>query len=529
MADCVFKNPTVGGQIRNKKTGEVSDAYGGFTSDFVDRMYGKGNWEVIEGGDIQKLQQDPTLATSGSIGRTGAGFVNLTSGQPITGADFTTQTPPNLPQQQQEPDYLSSLNSIIAQSQQSSGAEKTQDDFSTEILKSIEKLGGQGQAQVAAEEKFGVTGFQKQLTDITGQIQSLQKEAAAIPLQIQEQFTGRGVTAGGVAPIQAAELRKNAIKALGLSAIAQTLQGNLALAQQQANRSVDLEFGQEENKLKYLQAAYTMNRDRLEREDKKRADALGILLGERTRILNEQKERANRVMDIRMEFALNGGDTETQSLLERETSPERALTLASNVLGEKFRQQQEEKQFERDLQTATFNLSREKFLQDVKQFNMEYALNQEKLDYEKWKEAKKRNPVGTAEATADILQDKISLIDSLLSSSGLKGSVGPYPISRFTPFSIDKAQRQEFMAGVTQLVNKETIDTLVNLKARGGTLGALSDQERILLQSAATKIGSWEIKKDGIGIGVYDTSQTSFKEELKNIKRLAHYNERTNN
>jgi hypothetical protein len=442
--------------------------------------------------------------------------------QPITGADLTTQTPLNLPQQQSEPDYLAALNSTIIQSQQPLPAEKTSDDFSSQILKSIEKLGGRDVSQAAAEEKFGVTGFQKELTDVTGQIQSLQKEAFAIPLQIQQESQGRGITAGGAAPIEAGRLRENAIKALGLSAIAQTMQGNLALAQQQANRAVDLEFKPEENKLKYLQVAYVMNKDRLEREDKKRADALGILLGERTRILNEQKEKAQKVMDIRMEFALNGGDSATQSLLERETSPERALTLASRVLGEKFRQQQEEKQFTRDLQTATFSLSRDKFLQDVKQFNMQYALDQQKLDYEKWKDSHKIDPVATSEVTGEILQDKISLIDDLLKSTGLKGSVGPYPVSRFTPLSVDKAQRQEFAAGVTQLVNKETIDTLVNLKARGGALGALSDQERILLQSAATKIGSWEIKdKNNIGTGRYATNEENFKVELNRIKNLA--------
>ena len=61
----------------------------------------------------------------------------------------------------------------------------------------------------------------------------------------------------------------------------------------------------------------------------------------------------------------------------------------------------------------------------------------------------------------------------------------------------------------------------MNLKARGGTLGALSDQERILLQSAATKIGTWEIKKDGIGTGRYRVSEEDFKAELNRIKDLA--------
>src|SRR3990167_981316 len=470
----------------------------------------------------KEKQRQAALEAAGLTPSQKAGVLGGYATQPITSASLQQETPLNLPQKQLEPDYLGSLNSIITQFQQPPPQEGTQDEISKMLLDVTKSLGGQTAAQIKAEETAGLPGFQKQLTDVMSQIQTLQKEAAAIPLQIQEQFKGTGATLGGVAPIEAGELRKNAIKALGLSAIAQTLQGSVSLAQQQANRAVELEFAPKVAQLDFLKTAYSINRDALERYDKKRADALGILLGERNRILNEQKENANKVMDIRMQFALNGGDVETQQLLEREKDPNRALTLASRTLGEEFRQKQEEKQFQRDLQTATYNLSVEKFREDARQFNLGYALDQQNLDYDKFKDSQKLNPVATAEATSEILQDKISLIDSLLESTGLKGSVGVYPIGRFTPFAIDKAARAEFAAGVTQLVNKETIDTLVNLKARGGTLGALSDQERILLQSAATKIGSWELKdKNLIGTGRYRVSEEDFKKELNRIKELA--------
>lgn len=119
------------------------------------------------------------------------------------------------------------------------------------------------------------------------------------------------------------------------------------------------------------------------------------------------------------------------------------------------------------------------------------------------------------------LREKVTLLDSLLTSEGLSGSVGSYGVSRWTPFSSDKAERQEFAAGVNQLISKETVDTLVNLKERGGTLGALSDQERVLLQSAATKIGTWmQRDENGQPTGKFEVSEKAFKEELENIKQL---------
>ena len=122
----------------------------------------------------------------------------------------------------------------------------------------------------------------------------------------------------------------------------------------------------------------------------------------------------------------------------------------------------------------------------------------------------------------EVLQTKIDLITSLENSDGLAGSVGAYAVSRWTPLTIDKAERLSFAGGVHQLTSQETLSSLINLKAAGGTLGALSDQERVMLQNAATKISGWEIKdKSGIGTGVWEVSEADFLAELGRIKTLA--------
>jgi hypothetical protein len=124
--------------------------------------------------------------------------------------------------------------------------------------------------------------------------------------------------------------------------------------------------------------------------------------------------------------------------------------------------------------------------------------------------------------TQRVLQEKVTLIDSLLSGGGLEGSVGTGAYDRWTPFTADKAQRQNFAAGVNQLVNQETINTLLNLKSQGGTLGALSDQERVLLQSAATKIGTWiDRDENGKPTGVFNVDRQIFKDELNKLKSTA--------
>ncbi len=127
------------------------------------------------------------------------------------------------------------------------------------------------------------------------------------------------------------------------------------------------------------------------------------------------------------------------------------------------------------------------------------------------------NPISAAKTI--VLQDKVKLIDSLLSSKGLAGSVGTYGVSRWTPLTIDKAERANFEAGINQLLSQETLDVLTDLKSRGGTLGALSEKELKILQDGASRIGSWMVKdKNGNPTGEFAASEADFKAELQRIK-----------
>lgn len=155
------------------------------------------------------------------------------------------------------------------------------DNTTKQMLDVLSKMSGKTGAQQSAEAAAGVPDLEKQLTDVNAQIKTLQNEASAIPLQEQNNAEGRGITAAGLAPIQAADLRTNAIKALGLSSIASTLQGNLTLAQQQADRAVAAEFDPLQGELDYLKQIYTLNQDTLSEADKEQADRISAMLTDR--------------------------------------------------------------------------------------------------------------------------------------------------------------------------------------------------------------------------------------------------------
>lgn len=181
--------------------------------------------------------------------------------------------------------------------------EKDLQAIGTQRISILERLGLKPQTQIQEETTRGVPELKTQVNDIASQIQtlsnqalSLQNEAKLIPERMQQEATGRGITSAGLAPLTAGELRKNALQqasitsqALTLQAQAYTVMGKLSLAQDAADRAVDAQFKPLEQELEILKLNYEQNKDQLERIDKKKADALNLMLQERTRLLGELK------------------------------------------------------------------------------------------------------------------------------------------------------------------------------------------------------------------------------------------------
>lgn len=192
-------------------------------------------------------------------------------------------------------------------------------------------------ATETALQNFGYQGSSdayKQLTDVTNQINALKKESLAIPLQLQEQAQGRGITTGGLAPIQTGQLRQNAIKSLGLSSIAETIQGNISTASALAERAVNMEFAPLQAQLNAEMFNYQQNKDLLDREDKKKSDLLNLQLQERQRLLNNQQEDKKIIYGWAAEAAKNGAPALLVARAQQSTNPADALSQLSQYMND---------------------------------------------------------------------------------------------------------------------------------------------------------------------------------------------------
>lgn len=168
------------------------------------------------------------------------------------------------------------------------------------------------------EQELGVTGLERELTDLGSTLTSLKNEANAIPLAVQEEFKGTGATLGGAEPIETSRLRTNAIKALTISSIAQFKLGRLESARNEVDKAVQTEFAPKIARLQTLQKAYDLNKDLLEQENKDKADKLKSMIDERTRLLGIQMD--DRKTGLAMSAAaagLNPNNPEAQSAAQK--------------------------------------------------------------------------------------------------------------------------------------------------------------------------------------------------------------------
>lgn len=422
----------------------------------------------------------------------------------ITSATFEPQeamTLPNAPiEQPYDSNSIPPLEDLMAE-EGPSATEQQGDQLDSRLLSSIDKLGGKQAAQYAAEDQYGVTNYRKQLTDLNSQLLSLQNEYKAIPLQTQQGAEGRGVTAAGLQPITTSKLRNNAIQALGLSSIGSVLQGNLALAEQQANRAVEIQYAPIENEINYLREAIQINEKRLGREDQKKAQKLQIQLADRERLLSNAREDKKLIYGWAAEAFKNGAPALLIQRAQALGNPDAALSMLGEYFVDKDakamalldmdfkREQIKNAQYDRYIAGEDLKLRKEAM-------SMDWAKLQQEAD----KVAAETG--GKADDAKNTRSDAIALINELLlaDTSSIVGAANPFTAR--TPWNA-KSRNQ-----IDQLRNILALEARDKLKGSG----AVSDYESRILTNSTTALGS------GHFFSSTRLNEKEFSQELKKTR-----------
>lgn len=203
-------------------------------------------------------------------------------------------------------------------------------------------LVGKSAYQAEQEKAQGIPDLVKTQNDLASKLKTIQNEALAIPQQLQIDATGRGITAGGLAPIQTAALRNNAIQALGVSSLLEASKGNLATAQSLADRAVAQKYDPiiEEINAKTKNLDLILKDPKATLEDKNRAQAQKDAQENNARKIELEKQNAKDIFTIATGAAANSSNFKpdgdpahatislTLDAISRATTKEEALKIA---------------------------------------------------------------------------------------------------------------------------------------------------------------------------------------------------------
>ena len=221
------------------------------------------------------------------------------------------------------------------------------------------RLTGRESRRQQLETERNVPQLTQTVNDLSSRLNTLQTEAQATPLQLQQDAEGRGITKGGLAPIQDAALRRNAISTLTTAAQLEAAQGNLSTALELVDRTVDQEFEPLQQELDRLSQQRNVVLDAIERGQIKLTEARELALAElendiatRQQALDEAKVERVEVQTLAVNARMNGAPESTVRSILRSNSLSEALEQAGSFGVDPTDQQK--LQSERALQAQRF-------------------------------------------------------------------------------------------------------------------------------------------------------------------------------
>lgn len=366
---------------------------------------------------------------------------------------------------------------------------------------------GETAAQVEAERMEDIRAKREEVERIQQRISAIDVQAAEEAIRAEERLAPTFAIRGEQAAIE----RSRAVQQLGLNAQFQAATGNLELAQDFADRAVAAEFDpiKDQLALDLANLELIQGLPDLTASEKAAADVREAQIKAEQAAIEDDKAAKEQIFSIGLTARQFGAtDTEVQAIFDSESSEEALLNAGGSL---------QDPAAQLALETSRLNniLKREQ----IKKTQRETELLGEPTAAET---KATKAAIKEAKASIPIMEDKIDAINILKEHGGLNQRVGPSAFARkgFAVSEIYSGKGSDFAGGIHKLVSGLALDSLISAKARGATFGALSDKELELLANAATAINDWEIKKDGVGQGVWDIDEVSFKRELDTIKEL---------
>lgn len=458
---------------------------------------------------------------SGVLSATGQDTSALSALTPSSLAPTTAITPvqPNTP----PVPPVSGLDSSVTPttSATSTPYDKGIQDLIDSITGENNTLTGESAYRSSLETASGISDLTKTQNDLSARLKALQNEALAIPQQLQQGAEGRGITSGGLAPLQTGALRNNAIQALGVSALLEASRGNLTFAQDQVDRAVAAKFDpiKADHDAKIANLDLILKSPGYTRAEKARADAqLAIQQAAKTKTELDASNLAEAQKKV-LEYTNIANASQLKEMQAAKTPLE--VAAIANKYGLKTlaerKAELDNQKLQQDLLNAGggagakyvpgANPTVDAWISNISNGtggatisnvpkNLQGLVNQGLM-------AQKGTPSEILQATADSLK---TLNDMVANDHGFTGAVGSKlalgTIGGLVPSGLPGSDEADFLAQLNKVKNEVILPNLKLLKG----MGRVTDREFKSLSDAITALGP-------------QLSEGKFKEELATLTK----------
>lgn len=407
-----------------------------------------------------------------------------------------------------------------------------------------------------ANQMTGATEKLNLLNRINAEAQGLQYKRDVIPLELQRESVGRGRTDAGLAPLETAALRDNAIALSSKAYEAAIATADYNAAQNESNKLVNLKYDGIMADINAKKANIENIRGNLTEAQKKVADAQTRLLDKQKQDELDKKAAEKAVSDMLIEASPVAPPDVLQRAKDIQAKGGSALQVASALGkygGDYYAREKIKSEIKKiDAESAKASADAAKTRSEANgssvsgtvgatsnakawldQYNSG-ALSLEDI-YTKIGSSKEagvlKNQVaqlvsaqggkrkyGTDDASIQAINEQITNVNKLLNGDVgtivgfVQGGLGVVPDSA-------NVYKQDALALAKNLVSNQTLQALADAKSKGVTFGALSEGELGLVGESASRIAA-KLQKDKDGnITGFSGSEGEFIKDLKEVKK----------
>ena len=264
---------------------------------------------------------------------------------PTTGASANASVPNPIP----------TIQSITDQN----SAPTALDNQNSDLLNRYANIVGNQQSlatqQTTEENSAGLPALQKSVTDLTNQLQGLSDQSSQLQLNagaggtiqnmVQNKAQGTNDTGGGLAPIQADQLRANQIQQAGIAAQSLTVksalyaaQGSYSLAKSAADKAAQIAFDAQTQQINGLKAQLDAIAPTLSKEQATQAATLKAQLDDRatqiaTQLDNFKTGQALAITAMQNNPTDTAAQTAAQDALKLDPTSPTYLQDVANLVG----------------------------------------------------------------------------------------------------------------------------------------------------------------------------------------------------